>query len=71
MTAPNIWLLTPRELEVLNLLPSGDTNKHIARKLNIEEGTVKHHITNIIIKSGIDNRTRLAVEWTKLHLTPI
>lgn len=52
--------LTARELEVVQLAAVGLTNKHIARRLNVCEGTVKIHMHNIFRKAGLNNRTELA-----------
>jgi DNA-binding NarL/FixJ family response regulator len=51
--------LTPREQEVVVALCDGNSNKAIARRLNITEGTVKVHLNNIFTKLGIANRTAL------------
>ena len=51
--------LTAREQEVLHLVASGMSNKHVARKLDLHEKTVKHHMTQIMTKLGVANRTRL------------
>ncbi|MEI6559752.1 MAG: response regulator transcription factor [Rhodospirillaceae bacterium] len=48
--------LTPREIEVLRTLASGQTNKQIARELNIEEVTVKLHLRRSYAKLGVRNR---------------
>ena len=53
-------LLTPREHEVAALVAVGFSNKHIARQLQMAEGTVKVHLHNIFEKLGISNRTTLA-----------
>jgi DNA-binding NarL/FixJ family response regulator len=49
--------LTPREIGVLRLIASGNTNKQIAAQLGIAEETVKSHITNILSKLGANDRT--------------
>ena len=49
--------LTPREIEVLNQLASGLTNKAIARHLNISEHTAKFHISTILSKLDASSRT--------------
>lgn len=48
--------LTPRELEVLELISDGLTNQEIADKLYIEIGTVKNHVHNILKKLDVDSR---------------
>jgi len=49
--------LTPRELEVLRLLASGDTNRSIAEKLVVSERTVDRHVSNIFAKLGVTTRS--------------
>jgi len=49
--------LTPRELEVLQLIGTGHRNKQIADELNISETTVNFHIKNIVDKLGANDRT--------------
>jgi len=49
--------LTSRECDVLRLLARGSRNKEIATELQITERTVKNHVTNIIAKLGVKNRT--------------
>jgi DNA-binding NarL/FixJ family response regulator len=49
--------LTPREIEVLRHVASGNANKAIAAQLAIAEETVKTHITNILSKLGANDRT--------------
>ena len=56
--------LTPREIEVLELLAEGRSNKSIAQRLGISDQTVKFHVASILAKLGAANRTeavRLAV----------
>ena len=54
--------LTPRELEVLELLAKGRSNKLIASDLNFTEFTAKAHVRNIIEKLGVDDRTGAVTE---------
>ena len=64
---PDEWIddeLTPREVEVLELLAEGLANKAIGVRLTISDQTVKFHVASIIGKLGASNRTdavRLAV----------
>jgi two-component system, NarL family, nitrate/nitrite response regulator NarL len=53
--------LTRRELEVLNLVAEGCTNKDIAEQLTISNQTTKHHLSRIYEKTGISNRMQLAL----------
>ncbi|MBB3393585.1 response regulator transcription factor [Rhizobium sp. BK060] len=56
-----IVALTPREQQVLQLVASGLSNKHVARKLDLHEKTIKHHMTQIMAKLGVANRTEAAM----------
>ncbi|HLS74010.1 MAG TPA: response regulator transcription factor [Actinomycetaceae bacterium] len=58
--------LTPRETEVLRLLASGFTNREIAEALFLAEGTVKNHISTVLAKLGVKDRTRAVLR--ALHL---
>jgi len=49
--------LTPRELDVLDVLSQGLSNRAIAARLQISEHTVKFHISSIFAKLGAENRT--------------
>jgi two-component system, NarL family, response regulator len=53
--------LTDRELEVLHLLSKGKTNADIGLLLSITEGTVKFHITNLLTKLGVSDRTQAVI----------
>ncbi|MEM7030815.1 MAG: response regulator transcription factor [Chloroflexota bacterium] len=61
--------VTPRELEVLRLLSSGASNKEIAKKLVISEGTVKKHISNILTTLDLRDRTQAAIYAVQHGLT--
>ena len=49
--------LTPREIDVLNLIAAGNANKEIADELSIGEASVKSYVTNILSKLGAKDRT--------------
>jgi two-component system response regulator DegU len=53
--------LTQRELEIINYIACGQTNKEIAEKLFISEKTVKNHVSSILRKMGLDDRTQVAI----------
>ncbi len=53
--------LTPREVEVLNLIGIGCTNREIAQQLYIAEGTVKSHVTHILNQLNLKNRSQIAI----------
>ena len=59
---------TPRELEVLRELTSGDTDDIIAERLHLSVHTVKKHIKNMFQKTGFTSRTQLAVMARKSGL---
>lgn len=50
--------LTSREIEVLRLMTGGYSNREIARALRVAEGTVKNHVSSILSKLGVRDRTR-------------
>jgi len=59
MANPDV--LTPRELEVLQLIAQGKSNRDIAQALIISEKTVKTHVSNILSKLHLDGRTQAAI----------
>jgi DNA-binding NarL/FixJ family response regulator len=60
--------LSERELAVLKLLAEGCSNKEIGGRLNITEGTVKNHMTNVLGKLGVLDRTQAALKARELGL---
>jgi DNA-binding CsgD family transcriptional regulator len=60
--------LSTRELEVLRCIVQGCTNKEIARKMYISEQTAKNHITHILKKMNVTDRTAAAVMALRLGL---
>ena len=59
--APEFIELTPREVDVLNLIGTGCTNREIAQQLYIAEGTVKSHVTHILNRLNLKNRSQIAI----------
>lgn len=57
----NGFRLTRRELEIVNSIVDGYTNREIAKRFSISEQTVKHHLTSIFEKVGVTNRLELAL----------
>lgn len=53
--------LTPREVEIVDAIAAGDSNREIAVKLNISLQTVKHHLTSVFDKTGTSTRLELAL----------
>ncbi|HET7268048.1 MAG TPA: response regulator transcription factor [Oleiagrimonas sp.] len=60
--------LTGRETEILRLLAGGYSNKEIANSLHVAEGTVKNHVSNILSKLGVRDRTRAVLKALELGI---
>jgi two-component system response regulator DegU len=58
--SPQQEVLSPREMDILKLLAEGASNRKIAEKLVLAEGTVKNHVSNILSKLHLENRTQAA-----------
>ena len=63
--------LTPREVEILDCVARGNSNKEIARLLSVSDQTVKNHITSILRKLAVNDRTQAVIYalrhgWIKL-----
>jgi len=63
--------LTPREMDVLRLVAKGMSNKEIADALIVSEKTVKTHISNILSKLHLADRTQVAIYALRKRLVPI
>jgi DNA-binding NarL/FixJ family response regulator len=53
---------TEREIEVLRLMTGGHSNREIAEALHVAEGTIKNHVSNILSKMGVRDRTRAVLK---------
>lgn len=63
---PELEALTEREREVLDLIARGLNNREIAERMVISEATVKTHVSNLLDKLGLPDRTRAAI-WALKH----
>ena len=66
--------LSDRELQIIDLVATGLTNQQIAVKLEISKRTVDNHISNILTKTGTENRVALvrwALQWGKVCLNDV
>lgn len=60
--------LSPRELEILKLVATGVSNKEIADRLVISEGTVKNHLSSILSKLGVKDRLQAVLKARELKI---
>jgi DNA-binding NarL/FixJ family response regulator len=63
--------LTERETDVIRLLARGKANKEIAAELDIGEKTVKTHVSNILMKLGVQSRTQAALYAAQIGLAQL
>jgi two-component system, NarL family, response regulator LiaR len=63
--------LSPRELDVLRVLARGQSNREIARSLGIGEETVKAHVSSILAKLHLADRTQAAIFALRQRLVPL
>lgn len=66
--SPPPYLLTERQLAVLRLLAQGNSNKRIARALNIAEGTIKIHVAAIFRALNVTNRTEAVIAASRIGI---
>lgn len=71
MRAAPADVLTPRELEVIELVGGGHTNAEIGRRLYISEATVKTHLLRVFAKLGVDDRTAAVTTAMARGIIPV
>lgn len=64
----NIETISSREIDILKLIGIGLNNREISKELYISEGTVRNHVTNILIKLDLRDRTQLAIYAIKNNI---
>lgn len=68
--AEKLSKLTPAQYRVLQMIADGLLNKQIAYEMNIQEPTVKNHVSAILQKFEVNNRTQASTLFQKLKQTP-
>jgi DNA-binding NarL/FixJ family response regulator len=66
--AARIATLTPQQFRVMTMLADGQLNKQMAWELNVSEATIKAHMTAIMRKLGVNNRTQVALVASQLAI---
>lgn len=66
-TRQNIRQLSGRQMEILKMLASGESNKQISRSLNISAGTVKAHLESLYRRLDVKNRTQAALMLNQIN----
>lgn len=64
------WGLTRREMQMVAAIVGGSSNRDIAQRFNVREDTVKHHLTSIFSKLGVNTRLELALFALEHKLVP-
>lgn len=65
---PEPETLSPKETEVLRLVASGYSNKEISNALHKSEGTIKNHVSNVLAKLGVRDRTRAVLRALEIGI---
>jgi DNA-binding NarL/FixJ family response regulator len=68
--AQQLAKLTPQQYKVLSFIADGQLNKQIAGALDIQENTVKKHVSAILLQLGVYNRTQAGLVYQQLMLAP-
>ena len=68
LRAETFSVLTDREYEVVEAVAEGLDNAEVAQTLYMSEGTVRNHISTILAKLGLKNRTQIAVRYYRASL---
>jgi DNA-binding NarL/FixJ family response regulator len=71
VAAARIATLTPQQFRVMTMIAEGLLNKQIAYELGVSEATVKAHMTTIMRKMGVNNRTQVALAASQLAVDPL
>ena len=66
--AKRLEQLTPQQFRVLKMIADGLLNKQIAYEMNVQETTVKQHVSAILRKLNVNNRTLAGILFEKLRL---